>query len=192
MYSYTICWYFTVAILVRPSTGLGLRKRRKPITFSFSFSVHFFSSCRVLKRICVDIYSNDRQITWCEPKLKYHQHINFNLLRQSLHILLVTRIAKRNGANFVPCGIPPRSYSLHSTCQIKRSDPANDLIQLRVRLGAANLELECCGPPSRIPCWNQQRIHESRYCLGQGTEGGRGENKQERAWVVDFSAGTNR
>ena len=148
MHSYTICWYLTVTILVRPSTGLALRKRRKPITFSFSFSVHFFSSCRVLKRICVhigscllwvmstetsvdiankilDIYSNDRQITWCEPKLKYHQHINFNLLRQSPH-KLVTRIAKRNGANFAPCGIPPRSYSLHSTCQIKRSDPAND------------------------------------------------------------------
>ena len=29
---------------------------------------------------------------------------------------------------------------------------------------------------------NQQRIHEHMYRLGKGTEGGRGENKQERGW----------
>ena len=122
MYSYTICWYLTVAILVRPSTGLGLRKRRKPIAFSFSFSVHFFSSCRVLKRICVDIYSNDRQITWCEPKLKYHQHINFNLLRQPPHKLVLGSQKEMELISFLV-------GSLHGLTRCTRPVKLKDLIQ---------------------------------------------------------------
>ena len=92
------------------------------ITFFFSFFVHFFSLSFMSR--------SEGYMCWylqqwqANNLVKYHQHIDFNLLRQSLH-KLVTGIAKRNGANFVACGIPPRSYSLHSTCQ-KRSDPAND------------------------------------------------------------------